>query len=188
MKNSVFIKNMVCDRCILVVKQEVLRLHLPVTSVTLGEAEFGRKLTEGERKKIAEALAPLGFELLDDRKSRLIEKIKSMVIQYARGAASERDKNLSDVVSAALLQDYSYLSNLFSATEGITIERYFILQKIERIKELIVYDELSLSEIAAQLNYSSVAYLSNQFKKMTGLTPTAFRKLKEDKRKAIDKV
>lgn len=137
---------------------------------------------------LEEALIPLGFQVIDDKRSRIIEKIKNVIIDVVHQRDNHTKSNLSDVLSSELHHDYNYLSNLFSEVEGTTIEKYFIVQKIERVKELLVYGELSLSEIAFQLNYSSVAYLSNQFKKVTGLTPSHFRQIKEDKRKALDKV
>jgi AraC-like DNA-binding protein len=130
----------------------------------------------------------LGFELIDDKKSRIIEKIKNTIIQLVHHQDSGLKNNLSEVLSSELHHDYNYLSNLFSEIEGTTIEKYFIAQKIERVKELLVYDQLSLSEIAFQLNYSSVAYLSNQFKKVTGLTPSHFKQIKENKRKPLDQL
>ncbi|KKX47548.1 AraC family transcriptional reguator [Sphingobacterium sp. IITKGP-BTPF85] len=134
------------------------------------------------------ALDPLGFEVIDDKKCRIIERIKNIIIELVHNRDSDIKTNLSDVLSNKLHHDYNYLSNLFSEVEGTTIEKYFIAQKIEKVKELLVYDELSLSEIAFRLNYSSVAYLSNQFKKVTGLTPSHFKQIKEDKRKPLDEV
>jgi YesN/AraC family two-component response regulator len=130
----------------------------------------------------------LGFQVIDDKKSRMIEKIKNVIIDLVHHQDNDAKTNLSDVLSDALHHDYNYLSNLFSDIEGTTIEKYFIAQKVEKIKELLVYDELSLSEIADRMNYSSVAYLSNQFKKVTGLTPSHFKQIREDKRKPLDKV
>ena len=130
----------------------------------------------------------MGFQVIDDKKSRMIEKIKNVIIDLVHHQDNDAKTNLSDVLSDALHHDYNYLSNLFSDIEGTTIEKYFIAQKVEKIKELLVYDELSLSEIADRMNYSSVAYLSNQFKKVTGLTPSHFKQIREDKRKPLDKV
>lgn len=185
---TLFIKNMVCNRCVLVVKQELDRLGLPVEDVQLGEIQLAKEITSNERAQIEQALTPLGFELIDDKKSLLIEKIKAIIIELVHHQDSDIKQNLSDVLSSKLEQDYNYLSGLFSAIEGTTIEKYFIAQKIERVKELLVYGELSLSEIAYQLNYSSVAYLSNQFKKVTGLTPSHFKKVGENRRKPLDEV
>ncbi|MBL7868163.1 MAG: AraC family transcriptional regulator, partial [Flavobacterium lindanitolerans] len=130
----------------------------------------------------------LGFEPIDSKKGRIIEKIKTVIINMVHHSDHDEKTNLSDLLSKALHHDYNYLSNLFSEVEGITIKKYFIAQKIEKVKELLVYDELSLSEIALRMNYSSVAYLSNQFKKVTGLTPSHFRQIREEKRKPLDKV
>ncbi len=186
--SSLFIKNMVCNRCIMVVQQELEKLGLDVKSVTLGEVKFGKEPISEERKQIEAVLVPLGFEVIDDKKSRIIEKIKTIIIDLVHHQDNDARVNLSELLSSELRHDYNYLSNLFSEVEGTTIEKYFIAQKIEKVKELLVYDELSLSEIAYRLNYSSVAYLSNQFKKVTGLTPSHFKQIREDKRKPLDKV
>lgn len=185
---TIYIKNMVCNRCILVVRQEVEKLGLQVEAIKLGEVTLSKKLDDQQRKQLAGVLEPLGFELIDDKKSQLIAQIKALVIQWVREQDGERTVNLSDILADQLHHDYNYLSNLFSEVEGVTIEKYHIAQKVERVKELLVYDELSLSEIAYQLGYSSVAYLSNQFKKVTGLSPSHFKKIKEDKRKPLDEV
>ena len=187
-KMTIYIKNMVCNRCILVVRQEIEKLGLQVEAIKLGEVTLSKKLDDQQRKQLAGVLEPLGFELIDDKKSQLIAQIKALVIQWVREQDGERTVNLSDILADQLHQDYNYLSSLFSEVEGITIEKYHIAQKIERVKELLVYDELTLSEIAYQLGYSSVAYLSNQFKKVTGLSPSHFKKIKEDKRKPLDEV
>lgn len=179
---------MVCDRCIMVVQNELDKLGLEAKSVKLGEVILINELKNNEKQALEKVLTALGFELIDDKKSRLIEKIKNVIINLVHHQDNDIKNNLSDVLSNELHHDYNYLSNLFSEVEGTTIEKYFIAQKIERVKELLVYDELSLSEIAFQLNYSSVAYLSNQFKKVTGLTPSHFKQIKEDKRKPLDKV
>lgn len=181
-----FIKNMVCNRCIMVVQNELDKLSLNVKNIKLGEVILDKELTSKEKDNLNDALIPLGFEIIDDKKSRIIEKIKNIIIDLVHHQDNEMKTNLSDLLSAELHHDYNYLSNLFSEVEGTTIEKYFIAQKIEKVKELLVYDELSLSEIAFRLNYSSVAYLSNQFKKVTGLTPSHFKKIKEDKRKPLD--
>lgn len=179
---------MVCNRCIHVVEQELTAAGLPPKKVQLGEVEFEHKIKAKEKAKIAAILEPFGFEVLEDKKSRLIEQIKSTIIQTVQNLEGDPMHNLSDILSRELNHDYNYLSNLFSQVEGTTIEKYFIAQKIEKVKELLVYDELSLSEIAYRLNYSSVAYLSNQFKRVTGLTPTHFRQVKGNRRKPLDNV
>lgn len=186
--STLFIKNMVCNRCILVLQHEFDRLGLAVKNISLGEVTLDKELTPDEKNKVEEAIIPLGFQVIDDKKSRIIEKIKNVIIDLVHHRDNDTRTNLSDVLSSKLHHDYNYLSGLFSEVEGTTIEKYFIAQKIERVKELLVYDELSLSEIASRMNYSSVAYLSNQFKKVTGLTPSHFRQIREDKRKPLDQV
>lgn len=186
--STLFIKNMVCNRCILVVQNEMDKLGLAVKNMTLGEVLMEKELTAEERVAVERALVPLGFEVIDDKKSRIIEQIKNVIIDVVHYQDNDVKTNLSDILSEKLQHDYNYLSNLFSEVEGVTIEKYFIAQKVERIKELLVYDELSLSEIAHRLNYSSVAYLSNQFKKVTGLTPSHFKQIRDEKRKPLDKV
>ncbi|AWM13353.1 AraC family transcriptional regulator [Epilithonimonas vandammei] len=186
--STLFIKNMVCNRCILVVQNELDKLGIEATNIKLGEIILKKDLTTAEREALENVLDPLGFQVIDDKKSRMIEKIKNVIIDLVHHQDNDAKTNLSDVLSDALHHDYNYLSNLFSDIEGTTIEKYFIAQKVEKIKELLVYDELSLSEIADRMNYSSVAYLSNQFKKVTGLTPSHFKQIREDKRKPLDKV
>lgn len=179
---------MVCNRCILVVQNELDKLGIEATNIKLGEITLKKDLTTKEREELENVLDPLGFQVIDDKKSRMIEKIKNVIIDLVHHQDNDAKTNLSDVLSDALHHNYNYLSNLFSDIEGTTIEKYFIAQKVEKIKELLVYDELSLSEIADRMNYSSVAYLSNQFKKVTGLTPSHFKQIREDKRKPLDKV
>jgi len=185
---TLFIKNMVCNRCIMVVQNELDKFGLDVKDIRLGEVILDREPTTEEKDKLEKALILLGFELIDDRKSRIIEKIKNSIIDLVHYQDNDTKTNVSDVLSSKLHHDYNYLSNLFSEVEGTTIEKYFIAQKIEKVKELLVYDELSLSEIAFRLNYSSVGYLSNQFKKVTGLTPSYFKQIREDKRKPLDEI
>lgn len=179
---------MVCNRCIMVVQNELEKLGLDFTNITLGEVTLAKELSSDERISLEKALVALGFEVIDDKKSRIIEKIKNSIIALVHHQDNDTKMNLSDLLSKEINHDYNYLSNLFSEVEGTTIEKYFIAQKVEKVKELLVYDELSLSEIALRLNYSSVAYLSNQFKKVTGLTPSHFKQIKEEKRKPLDKV
>ncbi len=179
---------MVCNRCITAVQQELDKLKFNIKSITLGEVILQNEISEIEKNKIENALVPLGFELIDDKKSRIIEQIKNKIIDIVHYQNNEAKYNLSEILSKELNHEYNSLSNLFSEIEGITIEKYFIAQKIEKVKELIIYDELSLSEIADRLNYSSVAYLSNQFKKVTGLTPSYFKQLKTIQRKPLDEV
>ena len=179
---------MVCNRCILVVQQELQKLGIESSQVSLGEVETKAGISKEELEVLRNNLAGLGFEILDKSKQQLIEKIKNLIIQKVHHSEQEEHHNFSEILSKALHRDYSYLSNLFSEVEGVTIEKYTINQRIEKVKELIIYDELTLSEIAYQLGYSSVAYLSNQFKKITGLTPGHFKKIGQNKRKPLDKV
>ncbi len=184
----IYIKNMVCNRCILVVKQELDKLNIEHCTVNLGEVETANDLSKEILEQFGNNLDSLGFELLDNNKQQLIEKIKNIVIKQVHHNKEANNHNFSEIISKALYKDYSYLSSLFSDVEGVTIEKYIINQKIEKVKEFIIYDELSLSEIAYKLGYSSVAHLSNQFKKVTGLTPSHFKKVGQQKRKPIDKV
>ena len=179
---------MVCNRCILFVKQELEKLHIPASSISLGEVDTKEDIAKEKLAQLSDNLTALGFEVLDNAKRQLIEKIKNIVIRQVHHDQEEMRYNFSAVLSKALHKDYSYLSSLFSQVEGITIEKYIINQKIEKAKELIIYNELSLSEIAFQLGYSSVAHLSNQFKKLTGLTPSHFRQVGQQKRKPLDKI
>jgi len=185
---KVYIKNMVCSRCEMVVSTVFEKMEIPILSMQLGEVEVSKILEETEKQLLSENLRSLGFELLDDKISKTIERIKNLIIDVVHYQNEKLKINLSSYIVEDLKQDYSALSNLFSETEGITIEHYFIAQKIEKVKELLIYNELSLSEIAFQLNYSSVAHLSNQFKKTTGITPTQFKQLKDKKRKQIDEL
>ena len=181
------IKNMVCARCIKVVKEELSGLGYTIKKIDLGEVALKEELVKNDLENIAQVLSDNGFELIDNQKSKLINQIKTLIIEFIH---YDREKpehmNLSDYLAKELGHDYSYLSNLFSSVEGLTIEKYLIHQKIEKVKELLVYDELSLNEISYQLNYSSVQHLSNQFKKVTGLTPSHFKKIKIKKRNPLD--
>ncbi len=179
---------MVCNRCIMVVKNEMEKLGFQPLNISLGKVELGRELNENEKQRLGKHLKTFGFEIIDSKKSQLIGQIKSYIIELVHHQNSSLKINLSEYLSVNMQHDYTYLSNLFSEVEGTTIEKYFIAQKIEKVKELLVYDELTLSEIAYHLNYSSAAYLSSQFKKVTGLTPSHFKRIKEDKRKPLDKV
>jgi YesN/AraC family two-component response regulator len=179
---------MVCSRCIMVVKALFQNEgHRPL-SVNLGEVEVEGDLSKDKLFQLDTALKALGFKLIDNKKSQVIEKIKNTIVTLVHHSGNNSNTNLSSFITSKIHQDYNYLSNLFSEVEGTTIEKYFISQRIERAKELLVYDELTLSEIAGQLGYSSVAYLSNQFKKITGFTPSYFKTLKEHKRKNIEEL
>lgn len=179
---------MVCNRCIMVIKAELGRLGIETLSVSLGEVEISKTLDAVQRNNLNIALRTLGFSMIDDKREVLIEQIKTLIIELVHYLDGELKVNLSDYLSQKLQHDYNYLSNLFSEIENLTIEKYFIAQKIERVKELIVYDELTLSQIAFELNYSSTAHLSTQFKKVTGLTPSHFKRIKANKRKPLDEV
>lgn len=188
---KLFIKNMVCNRCKMAVESRLEALGLHPTSVELGEVYIAEEsLTTAQEAQLKTELEQLGFELIDDRKSRMIEKIKGIIINMVHHQdLDEQPKlKLSEVIAAALHYDYPYLSKLFSEVEGITIEQYLINQKIEKVKELLVYDELNLSGIAFRMGYSSVAHLSAQFKKITGLPPSHFRHIGQQHRKPLDEV
>lgn len=182
---KLYIKNMVCDRCKMAVQQALEENKLYFNQVELGEIELTNEPKEEQLQKFKNSIEKIGFELIEDRNARIISKIKKVVLALVRDEPS-RKKKLSVEVSEALNKDYNSISNLFSSVEGITIEQFMILQKIEYVKELLVYNELSLSEIANKLHYSSVQHLSNQFKKVTGLTPSYFRKIGEQKRHPLD--
>jgi AraC-like DNA-binding protein len=183
---KLYIKNMVCSRCKMVVRAELEKAGLGYTAVELGEVVLSGSPSGKQLDQLDSSLKLLGFELIDDKKSRIIEKIKNCIVELVHHSDRAIKTNLSEFIAGKLHYDYTYLSNLFSETEGTTIEKYFIAQRIEKVKELLVYDELSLSEIAGKLNYSSVAYLSGQFKKVTGLTPSFYKSLKENKRRNIE--
>ncbi len=186
---TLHIKNMVCNRCIKVVRDEFAKLNLEIEEIELGKVIVSSNLNDVQISEIRNVLNENGFELIDDKKSKLIDRIKTLIIEKIHHSNEVLESiNSSDYISREVGYDYSYLSNLFSSVEGITIEKYIINQKIEKAKELLVYNELTLNEISYQLGYSSVQHLSNQFKKITGLTPSHFKKLKDSKRKPLDKV
>jgi AraC-like DNA-binding protein len=187
-KDKLFIKNMVCRRCITAVENVLNEMGIEFHSIQLGEVAIQSPLNPETKSKLGNELEALGFELIDDKKSKLIEQIKSLIVEIVHMKNEPIRDNLSSLISDKLHHDYNSLSSLFSEVEGITIEKYFIAQKIEKVKELLVYDELTLSQIADQLNYSSVAYLSNQFKKVTGLTPTEFKTGRAIRRKHLDEI
>lgn len=186
---QIYVKNMVCNRCITVVKEELEILGFSISSIELGEVGINQDLNKIDIEKIRIRLSELGFELIDNKKSRIINQIKTIVIDIIHhGKEKEAHKNSSEILATTIGKDYSYLSNLFSSIEGITIEKYIILQKIEKVKELLVYDELNLSEISFQMGYSSAQHLSSQFKKITGLSPSHFKKLRNRKRNPLDEI
>jgi len=183
-----YIRYMVSLRCKLKVQEELKKIGLPYISVNLGVVDIIDGITDEQRELLNIALLKSGLELMDDKKAIMIEKIKHAIIEMIHYKDELPKVKYSTYLSEKLEFDYTYLANLFSETEGITIEQFIILHKIERIKELILYDELNLTEIAWKLQYSSVAALSNQFKKITGLTPTYFKSLKNKKRTVLEKV
>jgi len=179
------IKNMVCPRCIMAVEKTLEDLGYDVNDVELGFVEFHDPISLEDRNKIESRLVKLGFEILDDKKSQTVERIKNQIIELVSKDLNDLTITLSEYLSSKLQTEYNSLSQLFSNQESQTIEQFYILQKIEKVKELLVYGELSLSEIAYKMNYSSVAHLSTQFKKITGLTPTHFKEIKQKKEEIL---
>jgi AraC-like DNA-binding protein len=169
----------------MVVKSELDKLEIPYSAVELGEVEITEKISKDQLDNLSVALKMTGLELMDDNKKILVEKIKTIIIELIHYNDEQIKINLSDYLSEKLNHNYTYLSNLFSEVKGTTIEQFYLANKIEKVKELLVYDELNLTEIAWKLHYSSVSHLSNQFKKMTGLTPSHFKNLKHKKRNAL---
>lgn len=190
MEEVLLVKNMVCHRCLLAVEDILKRLTIPFTRVSTGEIHLATSITTSQTSLLSGSLRTIGLELIDNRMSGIIEKLKHFIIKKARNEVDEKETKtkLSVYLSHNLNHEYTYLSHFFSAVEGRTIENYFIEQRIEKVKELLVYKELSLSEIHYLLEYSSVAHLSNQFKKVTGLTPSHFKEVGIAKRKMLDKV
>ena len=178
---------MVSIRCKMLLKEALNNMQLHYSKVELGEVEIMENLTALQRDELKKTLLAFGLELMDDKKAVLIEKIKNVIIELIHYSEELPKTNFSDYISAKLNHDYTHMANLFSEAQGITIEHYLIRHKIEKVKELIIYDELTLTEIANKMHYSSVAHLSNQFKKVTGLTPSFFKQLK-DKRIPMEKV
>ncbi len=182
------IKNMVCHRCKLAVADILHQNGYHPHDINLGEAVINEELTGSQLQELDEKLKHIGFELIDDKKARIVEKIKNAIVELVHHSEGLPTVNLSTYLSQKLDLVYNHLSDTFSDLEGTTVERYYIAQRIERVKELLIYDELTLSQIADQLGYSSVAYLSNQFKKETGLTPSHFKQIREDKRRNIEEL
>ena len=187
---TLLVKNMVCHRCVLAVEDILRNESIPFQKVTFGEIHLPGELSPNSKKHLINKLNVIGFELIDNHSTALIEKIKQLVIKKARNEVGEKESSmkLSHYLSDFLNHEYTYLSSLFSSVEGRTIENYFIEQRIEKAKELLVYGQLTLSQIAFELEYSSTAHLSTQFKKITGLTPTYFKELGVAKRKSLDKI
>ena len=190
MKKTLYIKNMVCNRCIKVVREELEKLDYTIEKIELGEVVITSTKKKFQLDKIKKMLEINGFELIDSRNANIIERVKILIIKliHHNSAENQSDINLHDEIINEAGLSYQYVSSLFSSMEGITIEKFIIHQKIEKVKELIVYDELTLSEIAYRLGYSSVQHLSNQFKKVTGLSPSYFKKLKSKKRISLDRI
>ena len=190
MKKTLYIKNMVCNRCIKVVREELEKLDYKIEKIELGEVVITSTKKKFQLDKIKKMLDENGFELIDSRNANIIERVKILIIKLIHHNSTENQSDIDihdEIVNDAGLS-YQYVSSLFSSMEGITIEKFIIHQKIEKVKELIVYDELTLSEMAYRLGYSSVQHLSNQFKKVTGLSPSYFKKLKSKKRKSLDRI
>ena len=183
---KIFIKNMVSNRCKMLVMAELEKLELEYNTITLGEVELNENPAVIKIEELKTALLKWDFELLDNRKAILVERIKTVIIEMVHIANKFPDTNYSEYLSKQLLHDYTYLSNIFSEVENITIEHFIIFHKIEKVKELLMYDEYNITEIAAMLHYSNVAHLSNQFKKITGFTPTFFKAMKNKSRTPLD--
>ena len=183
---KLLIQNMVCQRCIMTVEDILNRLNIDYTSVIMGEVTLTKKLTGDELTAVEKALNKVGFALIETRVNKIIEDIKKAILEYINIGLDSQRQNLSSFITDRISYDYSYLSDLFSSIEGRTIEQYFIVQRIEKVKELLVYDQLSLTEISYRTGFSSVHHLSAQFKKITGLTPSQFNKMTAEKRKSID--
>jgi YesN/AraC family two-component response regulator len=181
------IKNMVCDRCKMVVKSELEQSKFNVLSIDLGEAEITETLNQKQLTALNERLQAVGFSLIDDRKTRVVEKTKNLIVALVHSQNNGLTTTLSQYLSFEIGQDYSSISHWFSAHEGTTIEQYYVLQRIERVKELLSYDELNLNEISDLLHYSSASHLSKQFKKVTSMTPSQF-KATEQLRQPLDEV
>lgn len=182
----IYVKYMVSLRCKMVVKQELYRLGLHFINIDLGTIEILEDITEDQKKQLGENLKSFGLELLDDKRIIIIERIKAVIVELIHYSDEVPKVNFSDYLSEKLGYDYTYLSNIFSDVKGITIQQYIIMHKTERVKELLLYDELSLKEISFQMQYSSVAHLSSQFKKVTGLTPSYYKKLKKKRLKNLE--
>jgi AraC family transcriptional regulator len=186
---QLFVKNMVCDRCIMVVKAELEQFGLHPDSVSLGVAELQEaELSQQQLKAINDRFLQIGFELLDDKKRKILEQVKTTIIELIHSHNDDTPIKHSEYIAQRVGRDYPFLSKLFSEAERVTIEQYLILQRIEKVKELLAYGELNLSEISWQLGYSSVAALSSQFKKVTGITPSAYKDLEQKDRKTLDQV
>jgi len=185
---KIHIKNMVSNRCKMVVRTALKELGVHFVMLELGEVEIMERLTGQQRDSLRYTLEDAGLELIDDKRSILIEKIKNAIIDMVHHSEEMVKVNISTYLSEKLNHDYTYLANIFSQVQGVSIEQFIILHKVEKIKELLMYGELNISEISYKMNYSSTAHLSTQFKKVTGLTPTHFRQLKEKRRNPIEQI
>ena len=185
---KLYIKYMVSARCKIVVKEELKRLGLHFIMVDLGEVEIMEDISANVQEQLKTALHESGLELMEDKKGILIERIKGVIVEMVHYAEELPKTNFSDYLTAKLNHDYTYMANLFSEVQGTTIEQFIISHKVERIKELIIYGELNITEIAYKMNYSSVAHLSNQFKKVTGLSPSHFKQMKDKRRNPIEEL
>jgi len=185
---KLYVKYMVSLRCKMLVKEELKNLGLHYVLVDLGLVEILENITEHQREQLKANLLKSGLELLDDKRSILIEKIKNVVTDMIHYSEELPKVNYSEYITEKLSYDYTYLSNIFSEVKGITIQQFIIINKIERVKELLLYDELNLSEISYKLHYSSVAHLSNQFKKVTGLSPSFFKQLKKRRKSTLENI
>ncbi len=185
---KLYIKYMVSLRCKMIVMQELHKLGLKYVVLDLGMVEVLEDITEDQRVVLKRSLLKAGLELMDDKRAILIERIKNVIVDMIHYSDEIPTQNYSDFISEKMEYDYTYLANIFSEVKGITIQQYIISHKIEKVKELLLYDELNLTEIAYKMHYSSVAHLSNQFKKVTGLTPTFYKNLKRQKRQVLDKL
>ena len=186
--HKLLIKNMVCQRCVLTVEHILRNIGIPYRAVTMGEVELQRSLQDAETERLRFELNNVGFDVIETRLNKIIEDIKLAVLSYLSSPAGTQSKNLSAFITDRVPYDYSYLSDLFSSVAGRTIENFFIMQRIERVKEFLVYDQLSLTQIAHKTGYSSVHHLSSQFKKVTGLTPSHFKNTTGNKRKGVDQI
>jgi AraC-like DNA-binding protein len=185
---KLYIKYMVSTRCKMAVKEALKKLGLHFILVDLGEVEIMETISEHQRELLSTDLSTSGLELMDDKRAILIEKIKNIIIEMVHYSESNLKINFSDYLREKLNYDYTYMANMFSEVQGTTIEQFIISHKVERIKELIIYDELNITEIAWKMNYSSVAHLSNQFKKVTGLAPSHFKQMKDKRRNPIEEI
>ncbi|MBL7744013.1 MAG: helix-turn-helix domain-containing protein [Chitinophagaceae bacterium] len=189
-EQNLLVRNMVCHRCQLAVEGVLEKAAIPFTTVAVGEIHLTEKISDGQYSLLSSGLAKIGLELIDNKMRGIVEKIKQLLIKKARNEVSDAEKrsNLSSYLTGNLFHEYTYLSSLFSSMEGRTIENYFIRQRIEKVKELLVYNEMTLLTISVELEYSSVAHLSSQFKQITGLTPSHFRRTGSAKRNMLDQV